>query len=402
LKNLIAITLFTALLTASYSGAETITLPADPPAKRTIELVEQWRLGDDEEDVLLGVISFAAIDEAGQVYLVDRQLSQVLVVGPDGELITILGREGEGPGELNQPHAMILLDEGAVGVVQGFPGRIIGIKSDGTPAGDITLGGGAEEGGFSFVRECLRVGDHLIANTGRMVFDMGTGKAKRTKTLAVYNMQGTLITSLAEHAMDSDLTRQVFDEVGNFSEMNIWTPGAQGLVYTTPSHEEYKVSVRQLTGETLRTIQRPFTPRKRTQAEKDAMTDGIRMVMDGQRIEVENKALDTDQAIRDLAVADDGRLFITNCYQQRTHLPEGTAAQYDVVSTTGEFIEELTLLVPEFDGDQDVLFFMDGQHFVVLKNFESASTAMDSQGGGSGDDNEEEAEPFAVIFMTMP
>ena len=154
-------------------------------------------------------------------------------------------------------------------------------------------------------------------------------------------------------------------------------------------------------GNVLRTLHRPFTPRKRSQDEKDGMSDDVRVVMNGQRLEVENKALDTDPVFRDLAVAADGRLFVTTCYQYRMQLPAGTAGKYDVITPTGEYVEELTLLVPDFDGDQDVLFFIDGTHFMVIKNFEAASDAMD--GGGEEDEEvEDEAEPLSVIFLTMP
>ncbi len=404
MKNLTACLLLCFCLSTPLPGAATtIELPAEPPARRTVELVEQWRLGADEEDVLLGVITYGMIDEVGRVYLVDRQLSQVLVIGPDGELVTTLGREGEGPGELNQAHAMVLLDAGGIGAVQGFPGRIIGINADDTPGGDIVLGGGTEEGGFSFVRECLRSGDHFVAYSGRMVFDMNTGKADRTSTLGVYDLQGELTATIAEHSMENDLTRHVFDEAAEFSEMLQWSVGPDGAVYTSPVHDQYVLTVRDLQGNELRTMHRPFATRKRTQADKDELTNGINIVMDGQRVEVENKALDVDPAIRDLAVAADGRLMVTNCYQYRAHLPVGTAGQYDVISPAGEFVEELTLLVPGFDGGQDVLFFMDGTHFMVIKNFDSASDAMET--GAPGDDEEDlatEAEPLEVIFLKMP
>jgi len=406
LKTLTASLLLAALLniTGSVFAAE-VALPADPPARRTIELVEQWRLGDDEEDILLGVISHGVLGDAGQMYLVDRQLSQVLIIAPDGELLTTLGREGEGPGELNQPHAMLLLEDGAIGLIQGFPGRIIGINADGSPAGDITLGGGAEEGGFSFIRECVRIGDHFVANTGRMVFDMNTGKSDRTATLGVYDLQGTQTATIAEHTQEDDLNRQVFDEAADFSELNEWAAGPDGTVYTTPAHEEYVLTARDLQGTVRRTLRRPFTARKRTQAEKDELTNGINIVMNGQRMEVDNKSLDVDRAIRDLAVASDGRLFVTNCYQYRAHLPVGTAGRFDVISPQGEFVEELTLMVPDFDGGQDVLFFLDGKHFMVIKNYDSANDAMDAGFGDEGREEQEEAvdvEPLAVIFLVMP
>ncbi len=93
--------LTTLILTATVALAAPaiITLPADPPSTRSVELVEQWRIGgEDDEEILLGVIFDAVIGTDGSVYLIDRQLSQVLVISPDGELLTTLGRQGKGPG----------------------------------------------------------------------------------------------------------------------------------------------------------------------------------------------------------------------------------------------------------------------------------------------------------------
>jgi hypothetical protein len=43
------------------------------------------------------------VDADGNVWIVDRRLSQVLVVAPDGTLLRTIGRDGEGPGEFRLP-----------------------------------------------------------------------------------------------------------------------------------------------------------------------------------------------------------------------------------------------------------------------------------------------------------
>ena len=396
----VALTL-TVFAAAAPAFAAVRALPADPPATRTVELVEKWRLGDDDSDVLLGVVTWGALDSDGNTYLVDRQLSQIQVIGPDGTWLGTLGREGEGPGELRQPHALVVQADGSLGVVQGFPGRLIGIGTDGIPTSDITLGGSAEEGGFSFLRACAVAGDGFVASTGRMAFDMATAKARTNSTLGYYDHQGALIAAIVEHSKESDLSHSVYDEAAEFSELDTWAVGPGGLLYTVPARDAYAVNVRNLQGELVATYERPFTPRPRTRAEKDKMASDINIVVNGQKQEVQNKALDTDPPIRELSTAADGRLFVTNCYGYRAHLPLGTAGRYDVISPSGEFLEELTLLVPDFDGKQDVLFFLDGTSFLVIKNFDSANDVMENQ-----DETEKEAatgvEPLSVIFLSLP
>ena len=396
------------ILTATFAVAEpeSVTLPADPPATRTVELAEQWRIGgEDDEDVLLGVIFDAQIGPSGDVYLIDRQLSQVLVISPEGELVTTLGRQGEGPGELNQPHGLVLLDDDKVGVIQGFPGKVTVINPDDTPGGEIHIGGPPEEGGFNFVRELTKCGDHLIGVRGRATFDMETAKSVATNVLAIMDLEGNDQSVIVEHTQENDLQRRVFDERAQFSELDEWAAGgAGGTLYTAPNRDEYVINARNLDGELVRVMSREFEPRKRENEDKEELTDGMVIVMNGVRQEIESKALDNDPPIMGLFVAADGRLFVRTCYDQEDHLEEGTAGRFDVISPSGEFVEQLTIAVPGFNGERDRLIFMDGTNFMVIRNFDQAQQAMMA---GFGDDEEEEddlgdAEPLEVVFYRMP
>ena len=216
------------ILTAGAALAEpaAVTLPADPPAVRKVELLEQWRIGgEDDEDILLGVIFDAKIGPTGDVYLIDRQLSQVLVISPDGELVTTLGRQGEGPGELNNPHGLVLLADDKVGVIQGFPGKVTVLNPDDTPGGEIHIGGNPEDGGFNFVRVLVRCGDHLVGQRGRATFDMETAKSVSVGTLSIMDLEGRDQAVIADHSQEKDMKSRVLDEKAQFSDMDTWAAG---------------------------------------------------------------------------------------------------------------------------------------------------------------------------------
>ncbi|MFH2051794.1 MAG: 6-bladed beta-propeller [bacterium] len=391
-------------LAAGPLRAADIQLPASPPSSRTVDLVEQWRVGGEgDEDVLLGLVQTAVMDADGNTYLLDRQLSQVLVISPEGEWIDTLGRQGEGPGELNRPHGLILMDSGQIAVIQGFPGRITLLNRDGTPGGEINIGE-ASEGGFNFVRELALVQGKLIGTTGRGTFDMEEGKSRTVSTLSVMDLEGKELAEIARHEQENDFQRRVFDEAANFSEQDQWTVSPQGVIYTAPERDAYAINARNLDGELLHTLRRDFSPRKRNEEDKQQLTDGMVIVMNGRRQEIESKTLDHDPAVMGLDVADDGRLFVTNCFDRRSELPEGCGARYDVISPEGSFIEELTLRVPDFNREYDNLVFLDGTHFMHLKNVESARDAMMAAFGGGEDeeDEEAEAEPLEVVMYAMP
>ena len=153
------------LLAAAAAVAAPVIENGATPANglRTIELQEQWRIGGlDDEENLLGLVREAAMDEEGNVYLLDTQLVTVLVYDADGQFVAELGRDGDGPGEFRRPRDLILLPDGTVGVVQGFPGSIVKITRDGMPAGRIELAGDPTEGGFFALRKVLANGEGLV------------------------------------------------------------------------------------------------------------------------------------------------------------------------------------------------------------------------------------------------
>lgn len=397
------LTVFFVLVCAGASLADPLVLTEDPPATRTAALEEIWRIGgEDDEDILLGVIVDGVRDDSGQVYLLDNQLVQVLVISPEGELVATIGREGEGPGELRRPSWLFLTPEGPIGVVGRFPGKVVLLNLDDTPAGEITFDQDATEGGFHSLNGMTLVGDQLVGVSSRGAFDQEAGTARREFCLAIFNRQGEQLHRIAEFQTEHSFQNPVIDEAESFSPFRAWAVAASGLVYTTPEREAYRIRVHGFEGNVLHEFTREYSPRKRTQEDKDRLADGFRIIIDGERIIPENKAQDHDPAIEALAVAADGRLFVTNGYQSGRLLPEGVAGKFDVISPEGQFIEELTLTLAGANGEQDRLIFLDGEHFLIVHNFESA---QDARRAGFGQEQEaeilEDVEPLEVGYYVL-
>ncbi len=398
--------LLTALLIpAAGAGAAppVVELPAQAPADRTVELQEVWRLGgEDDEDVLLGVVAQGKIDGEGTTYLLDRQLSQVLVVNSAGELVTTLGREGEGPGELNRPRGLFLMPGGKVGVSQGFPGRITILNPDGTPGGSISIGQSSEQGGFVFVGKADMRAGKLVLSSGHGAFDMDKGKSTTVSSLALFDLQGNELVRFLEHTQTKDLTRQQFDEEKEFSELDTWALG-DDVLYTVPDRNLYLINRRNLAGDITAAFRRDFRPRKRTAADKDEIAGKMRLMVNGVEQKIEKHILDNDPAIMSLDTAGDGRLFVGTCYGQRKLLPEDIAGRFDVLDAEGRFLEELTLVIPGFDREQDLLVFLDGRSWLLIRNYDSANQSM---WAGFRNDEEtgeaEEPEPLEVVLYRMP
>ena len=130
---------------AAWKGRETVVegvRHVDNPAEGilpplTVTAKELWRVGGDADadEELFGVIEALTTDPAGNVYLLDKQLSEVKVFSRDGGYLRTVGREGEGPGEFRAGLGLFFTPEGRLAVLQGAPPKVVLFTAAGEPAG---------------------------------------------------------------------------------------------------------------------------------------------------------------------------------------------------------------------------------------------------------------------------
>ncbi|MDE2979594.1 MAG: hypothetical protein OXU74_00235 [Gemmatimonadota bacterium] len=86
----------------------------------TVNMTEVYRAGgvNAPDWALFGPAAAlqASFDGAGNLLLLDAFNKRVVVVGPDGQLVRIVGREGEGPGEFQEVRALAVWRDGRFAV----------------------------------------------------------------------------------------------------------------------------------------------------------------------------------------------------------------------------------------------------------------------------------------------
>ena len=93
---------------------------------KSLELEDLWRVGGEDEDVIFGRIIDVIRHPNGDVYVLDNQVCQVVVISAEGEHLRDLSRQGDGPGEIRQPTGIVLLPDDMLGIGVGFPGQRYG------------------------------------------------------------------------------------------------------------------------------------------------------------------------------------------------------------------------------------------------------------------------------------
>ena len=112
-----AITYLSIWILAAVPAAaqEIIQLPAEDRGLDT-DFDEVFRVGsfNGPEWQQFGRITDAAFDGAGNLYLLDIDASRVVVVDREGDLVRMIGRRGDGPGEFDFPRQLAVMTDGRV------------------------------------------------------------------------------------------------------------------------------------------------------------------------------------------------------------------------------------------------------------------------------------------------
>jgi hypothetical protein len=390
------------LLTAPAVGwaAVPVITNSDTPAEglQEVQLEELWRIGGaDDEDNLLGVIDRVLADDDGNVYLLDIQLVEVQVFDGDGVYLRSLGKRGDGPGEIRNAMGALFLPDGTLGLVQGFPGRIVKVDLDGLPAGELRPGGDdPSAGGFFALRSAAAVGNHLVLGGARIT--RGENSRTATNFIAAHGLDGAETTRYLESVNVRDFGRMEFSEKNEFFPgRGGWALAEDGRVYVASARNEYRIDIYGPGGEHERSITRPYESWKRTDAETDKAREMMMPFRRRNRSAVNIVVEPTERDILDIRVDRQGQVWVLPSRGIREQ-EKGIHSTWDVFDGTGTFSRQVAFIC-EGDGQKDALFFPGGELAVLVKEHSEAMFAFRGRGADNPLDDEEDVEalPLEVI-----
>ncbi len=365
---------------------------------QTMELEELWRIGGaDDEDNLLGVIHEVNQDENGNIYLLDIQLMEVQVFSADGEYINTLGKQGEGPGEIRRATDFVLLPDGVVGLVQGFPGKIVTVDQEGRPAGDFKPGGDDPTGGgFFALRKAASVGNHLVLSGTKII--RGDNSRTATDFIATFNSDGSEGARFMENTNTREFRTQEFSEKAQFfPHEGGWALGADGTVVVAPERNNYLLKVYNASGDLKHTITHPFKSWKRDAADKERAKEMMmpwrRRNRSGMNIVVEP----TERDIRNIRIDGSGNIWVLTSRGSHDQA-QGIHSTWDVFDTSGKFTRQVSIAC-DANSQDDTLFFVGDNTVVIVKEHANALFAFQGRGRGEAEEEEdfEDIEPLEVI-----
>ncbi len=371
--------------------------PIDPPM--TITLEEDFRLGgwDGGDDEFFGLIADIMEDEEGNLYVLDAQLNEIKIYDRSGELVNTIGREGEGPGEFRRASNLFWMPNGDIGVIQTFPARVVTLARDGTPGEDFQLDA-LEGDGFRVLIGAERAGDHLAVIYATNKFDQEKMTFEQANVLALFDAEGHELAKLHEASSRMNFAAPKITEIQWDTFRNRWTVGPDGRVYTVPALSDYAIKVWNPDGSVSRVIEREYEPYPRNAEQKEEILELYKGFTRGQQLPPNTTYEIEDHfpaiAWQGVYTRPDGSLWVRSSRGDEG-VGDDSLGTFDVFDPKGRFLRQATLL-GQCDNDNDGVRFVGDRIFVIT---EFITSAMAAQGGGpqASGDEEEEAEPMALI-----
>ena len=381
-----------ALAIPAFAAAPPALIDTDGPAEGvvTLDLEELWRAGGEDGEVLFGRITDVVRHRNGEVYVLDNQLCQVEVFGPDGRHRRTLSRQGDGPGEVRQPTGLVLLKDDLVGVGSGFPGKMVTLKLDGTPVETRYPIGEPVDGHIGVMISLVTGGGLLAATGGRLVLDTPESSYAE-RFLAISDDGGEDFTRILEKRTPLDPTGLSWDERADYYFDGRWDLSSDGLLYVPTERDRYVVSVFDRTGKLQLVFGRDLQPRKRTDADKRQANPVINV--SGLNNRDRWDICDHDESIARVMVdPDDGMVWVLTP-NGANEQPDGILETWDVFSPTGEFLRQAA--VPLGNEIRDGTCYLGGDHCLLVIRGTGTSFNGDVEEDAAGD--EEEIEPLELI-----
>ncbi|MDE2945203.1 MAG: 6-bladed beta-propeller [Gemmatimonadota bacterium] len=225
---------------------------------------------------MFGSVAGVAFGEDGSLFILDNGAGHVVVVDPSGEFVRTISNKGEGPGELNRPMGLAVLDDGRIAV--NDMGRGIQVFSPD--------GAAFQEAGFTFQTgmpgpQMYAMPDHSLLSAGLVVGSFGAlmGEEEEEepagRPIGRFRLDGTqedFYTAWARPPVEETETetgniRMVMTGLEAFSlplSLGVFRDGRIALADSVG----YRIKVLDLSGQVVGTLERPIPP--------VAVTDGIR------------------------------------------------------------------------------------------------------------------------------
>ena len=323
-----------------WSDWPTIGIKIESKEPVTLNFGVRWKQNCSlDSGELIGKISSAAPGSNGRIFLLDEQLTQVIIMSSHGQIEGTFGQPGEGPGDLPGSYRLLELSDGRIGVCGGVEApnfllggssKIVLLNQKFEPAGQWLCIGDRSTMLVATIRELRCSKDNVLISSTGAIFDEGI--VTQIQELAAIDPLDGVRTVISQRKIKTDLAD------GKIIEGADYNPYAYrrcdisntGRVAFAPERDSWQVVIRNTDGTGI-VLKREWDQLKRTKAQKKAMwksMGGIEACV----------VLDHEPAIASVRWRPNGNLWVEPFGAKYR---DGALVCFDVFSPSGEYLRRL-------------------------------------------------------------
>lgn len=294
------------------NGVTVVKNPKEPMYGQDVfSMEEELSIGktkDLKNPYPFALISGIAVDEEGNIYVVDYKEKNVKVFSNNGNLLKTIGREGQGPGEFQRITNIQITPENELMVHDGYASRLTFFSLDGDYLRTVLL-----KGPMASVVKVNSMGNYLVKT-----YDFDLEHHRFATEIKVYSSDLAFIRTIAKDKFWSDLPFQP-RVASRFLPSDLIICGFR---------ESYEFQILDSEGKTIRKITKDYVPIEISKEEKKK-----------RKITQSRELPRYFPAFQDFSVDAENRLFIQTW--ERAENEEGY--YFDVFDSEGKYIAKVPL-----------------------------------------------------------
>jgi hypothetical protein len=307
------------------SNGKTPTPPKGQSA--TLKLKEEMTFGfGDNPDEAFAEVGAFVVDDAGTVYGLDTKDRKIKVYDQTGKFLRLIGKAGQGPGELGMPANIQLTPDNQLLITDAINQKLCFFKLSGEHVKDVSTAGRLGFVSISMDAQGNFLGQELtvVPETSKMFYEIKKFAPDLKPLFTLDKIEfpvplpgsGTKINALEM------ISVYQFDPAGN-------------VIYGRSA--AYEIKVFSPEGKHLRTIEKEYTPEKVTQEDIDEMLERIPSVATGVNVKDLLSFPEKFPPYQNIFFDDQGRLYVRTFAKGKAKGEWGV----DVFDADGKFIARL-------------------------------------------------------------
>ena len=310
----------------TVDGVQVIKNPKKPapPKGALIKMIleEEFTIGEGEsEEEMFSEMTSVAVDNDGNIYILDRKEKKVKVFDSAGKFVRKFGKQGQGPGEMNMPIAVQITPNNELVVEDVVNRKLMFFSSEGEFLKSISTAKAAGLAAIVLDSKGNLIGQAVVPAEKKLIREI----KKYDKDL---NPLFTIDTI--------DFTSIIEGKINPYRLALFYVLGREdNIIYGYP--EEYEIEIFNPEGKLIRKILKEYDPVKITKEDQEEFMDRlpVEAAMIKDRIEFPKSFPAYQSFLRD----DQGRIFV------RTFEKGGKEREYffDVFDAEGLYIAKIPL-----------------------------------------------------------